>query len=153
MIKQNFSTAYKCRVLNRTYAQSNRDSLRPRRTLGFTLIEALIALAIVAIALAAIGSLAAFNIRGTARLERQLALMGTTRAVLAIAATQRASSSELPSGELDGYRWQIRSRAPRQPAAQTPWTPRLLSITVRAPDGRAFELETISLRRLTNARG
>lgn len=124
-----------------------------RSVAGFSLIEALVALAIVAIALAAIGSLAAFNIRGTARLERQLALMATTRAILATVATRRANGTEFQSGELDGYRWQIRSPAPRQPAAQASWVPRTLMVVVRSPDGREFQLETISLRRLTSGRG
>lgn len=131
----------------------NVSVLATRRAAGFTLIEALVALAIVAIALAAIGSLATFNIRGTARLERQLALMGTTRAILASVATRRGNGSEFQSGEFDGYRWQIRSRAPRQPATQAPWIPRSLSIIVRSPDGREFQLETVGLRRFTGGRG
>lgn len=119
---------------------------------GFTMIEALVALAIVAIALAAIGSLAAFNIRGTARLERQLAMTATTRAILASGASSRAIVSEFQSGELGNYRWQIRSRPPRQPAAQASWIPSALSVIVQSPDGHEFQVETISLRR-TNGRG
>lgn len=124
-----------------------------RANLGFTMIEALVALAIVAVALAAIGSLAAFNIRGTARLERQLALAGTTRAILAMIATRRGNDSEFLSGELDGYRWQVRSRQSREPATQSLWNPRGVRIVVRSPDGREFQLDSVGLRRAAGGRG
>ena len=49
---------------------------------GFTLIEALAALAVVAVALTAIGMLIGANIRATRSLDQRLTLLETTRAIL-----------------------------------------------------------------------
>ena len=46
-----------------------------RRDAGFTIIEVLIALAIVAVSIVAIGSLMATNVRGVRSLEQHVALM------------------------------------------------------------------------------
>ena len=53
-----------------------------RRDAGFTIIEVLVALAIVAVSIVAIGSLMAANSRGVRSLEQHVALMQTTRAVM-----------------------------------------------------------------------
>src|SRR5437867_4271159 len=50
---------------------------------GFTLIEAVVALAVVAIMLTAIGAVATTSARGTRSLEQHLALVETTRIVAA----------------------------------------------------------------------
>jgi len=47
------------------------------RSAGFTLIEILVALAVAALALAAIGSLMAGNIRGSGRIEQHIVLVET----------------------------------------------------------------------------
>ena len=53
-------------------------------TAGFTIIEVLVALAVVAISLSSIGMLMATTVRGTARsIERQLTELETTRGILA----------------------------------------------------------------------
>jgi general secretion pathway protein I len=48
---------------------------------GFTIIEVLIALALVAVSVVAIGSVMSTNVRGVRSLEQHVALMQTTRAV------------------------------------------------------------------------
>jgi general secretion pathway protein I len=62
---------------------SRSTNLKSRRNeAGFTLIEALVALAVVAVSITAIGSVVATNIRGTAALGQRLVLVETTRAIL-----------------------------------------------------------------------
>ena len=52
---------------------------------GFTIIEVLIALALVSVSLVAIGSLMATNVRGVRSLEQHVSLMQTTRTVMTAA--------------------------------------------------------------------
>ena len=62
---------------------------------GFTLIEALVALAVAAVCLTAIGSLMAGNIRGSGRIEQHLGLVETLRAVETGLPIERAFRPEL----------------------------------------------------------
>ena len=87
---------------------SRSTNLKSRRNeAGFTLIEALVALAVVAVSITAIGSVVATNIRGTAALGQRLALVETTRAIL----TDLPDRQQLVSGSLRGeyaaHRWQV----------------------------------------------
>ena len=63
------------------------------REAGFTIIEVLIALAIVAVGIVAIGSLMATNARGVRSLEQHVALMQATRTVMAAGIPARAKLS------------------------------------------------------------
>lgn len=54
---------------------------RGRNLAGFTIIEALVALAVVAGSLAAIGSVIAASTRGAPALEQRVALLQTARAI------------------------------------------------------------------------
>jgi general secretion pathway protein I len=65
---------------------------------GFTLIEVLVALAVVAVSLTAIGSLVATNVRGTRALDQRLALVETTRAIL----TGLPDHEQIAPGSLSG---------------------------------------------------
>ncbi|MCJ9707365.1 type II secretion system protein J, partial [Bradyrhizobium sp. SHOUNA76] len=50
---------------------------------GFTLIEALVALAIIAVVLGTIGSVIATTVKGTRAIDQRLALAGTAETLLA----------------------------------------------------------------------
>ena len=63
---------------------------RERGDSGFTIIEALIALAIVAVSITAIASVMSTNARGVQALEKHVALMQTAQLVMATAIPQRA---------------------------------------------------------------
>jgi len=118
---------------------------------GFTLIEVLVALAVAAVSLVAIGALAGTNVRGTRAFEQRLALVAATRAVLtALPDRERLSPGEL-SGELEQYRWRIDVRPfqasfidSRRP---TPWVPQQLVVRVKAPTGEIVEIDSVRLRR------
>ena len=78
------------------------------RDAGFTIIEVLIALAVVAVSIVAIGSVMSTNVRGVRSLEQHVTLMQTARSVMT---TDLPSRAELGSGALSGqindYRWKI----------------------------------------------
>jgi general secretion pathway protein I len=74
---------------------------------GFTLIEVLVALAVVAVSLTAIGSLVATNARGTRALDQRLALVEATRAIVTgLPDREKIVPGDL-SGEYNYHRWQV----------------------------------------------
>ena len=124
---------------------------RCQSSAGFTIIEVLVALAIVAAALAAIGSLMATTARGTRSLEQHLALVQTARAV----ATGLPKRDQLAIGSLAGeiaaHRWRMEvlpfSVGDIGPTAETPWVPHAIVIRVQSPSGAVLELDTVRLYR------
>ena len=127
------------------------DAKRRRNEAGFTLIEALVALVVVAVSLTAIGSLVATNIRGTRALDQRLALVETTRTIV----TDLPDRARLVPGTLAGeyaeFRWRVdvipfvaNFIDPRQP---TPWVPQTVVVRVQAPGGRVLRIDTVRLRR------
>jgi general secretion pathway protein I len=131
---------------------SRSTNLKSRRNeAGFTLIEALVALAVVAASLTAIGSVLATNIRGTRALAQRLTLVETTRAIL----TDLPDRAQLVSGSLRGefadHRWQVDVAPfaadfidPRNPG---PWMPQMVVVNVRSPGGRVLRIDTVRLHR------
>jgi general secretion pathway protein I len=134
----------------RQYAHEDRDA-----SAGFTLIEALAALAVTAVSLAAIGLLMAGNIRGSGRIEQHFGLVETLRAVETGLPDRTSLSTGTLSGEMYGQAWSVDSAPfpgdfinPR--AAQ--WTPQTIVITVQSPSGALLQVETIRLARRTGGR-
>ena len=133
---------------------------------GFTLIEALVALAVLAVSLTAIGSVVAANVRGTRSLGERLALVETTRAILTDLPDREQIVSGRLSGEFGAHRWRVDVLpfsadfiAPslldpnfpdpgfidaNRPA---PWTPQIIAVSVRSPSGRVLRVDTVRLHR------
>jgi len=118
---------------------------------GFTLIEVLVALAVIAILLASIGSLIAGSVRGVRSLDQHFALVEIARAI----ETGLPNRDELKvgrfSGEVSGHRWNVdvlpfiaNNVDPRLP---TPWVPQAVVISVQSPDGPILRVNTVRLRR------
>jgi general secretion pathway protein I len=120
-------------------------------TAGFTLLEVLVALAVVAASLAAIGALVAANVRGTRALDQRLALMETARAVLAGLPPRDALVPGSLTGEIAGHRWRVDVSPLAIPAADPrrppPWLPQAVTVRVEAPSGQVVRLDTVRLRR------
>ena len=118
---------------------------------GFTLIEVVVALALVAVALTAIGALIATTIRGTRSLDQHLSLAETARAIEAALPGRDQLAAGSSAGETAGHRWRIDVRPFRasfvDPRLPTPWVPQSVVITVRAPDGPLLQIETVRLQR------
>jgi general secretion pathway protein I len=124
---------------------------RARGRAGFTLIEVVVALALIAVALTAIGSLIATTVRGTRSLDQHLSLAETARAIEAALPGRDELSSEPSSGEMAGHRWRLDVRPFRasfvDPRLPSPWVPQTVVITVRAPDGPVLQINTVRLQR------
>ena len=117
---------------------------------GFTIIEALIALAVVAVCIVAIGSVMSTNVRGVRSLEQHVALMQAARSAMTTAIPPRAQLGPgVLSGQLNDHRWRL-DVGPLGggwvvPDADAPWIPQLVKIQVQSSSGGAFELQTIRL--------
>jgi general secretion pathway protein I len=115
------------------------------------LIEALVALAVVAVSLSAIGSTIATTVRGVRSLDRRLALVETSRAILTGLPDRNELASGSLSGELAGHRWRVDVRpfvvegAKNEDTAR--WLPQSVTIRVQSPSGGILELNTVRLRR------
>lgn len=116
---------------------------------GFTLIEALIALALVSILLASIGSLVATNAQNVRHLEQHVALMETARLIASGIPRAGEPFPRDQRGQVAGFVWQMRAspfRADNLAVAGTPFVPTLVELRVRSPSGVILSLQTIRLQ-------
>jgi general secretion pathway protein I len=117
---------------------------------GFTIIEVLIALAIVAVSIVAIGSVMSTNARGVRALESHVALMQSAQTVFVTAIPPRKELAPgTLSGQLHDFRWQV-DIGPvggdwLVEGADVAWIPELVKIRVRSPSGATVDLETVRL--------
>jgi general secretion pathway protein I len=120
-----------------------------RRIAGFTLIEALAALAVMGAGLAAIGSLASSSLRAGLYTERHLAEVETARKVIAGMPSREALPVGNLTGVLDAHNWRIDSALIGAPAVvgDALYTPERIEVLVRSPSGGMLKIDTIRLRR------
>jgi general secretion pathway protein I len=115
---------------------------------GFTLIEALVALAIIAVVLGAIGSVIATTTRGTRAIDQRLALSGTAETLLADLPARGLLKPGRQSGELAGSRWRV-DVTPMKVAGGNPDTDRFVPMAVnlrlQRADGAAIQITTVKL--------
>jgi len=126
------------------------DRRSDRQEAGFTIIEVLVALALVAVVIVAIGSLMATNVRGVRSFEQHVALLQAARTVMTTGIAPRAElRSGSSSGQIDGYRWTI-DVAPlggewAVDNADVPWMPELVRVRVKSPTGAVSDIRTVRL--------
>ena len=119
-------------------------------TAGFTLIEALVALAIVAAVLSSIGAVIATTVKGTRSIDQRLALTGAAETLLAALPARNLLKPGRQSGELAGHRWRI-DVSPLNAAVtgEAPQTQRFVPLAVnmrlQAPGGPAIQITTVRL--------
>jgi general secretion pathway protein I len=116
---------------------------------GFTLIEALAALAVMGAGLAAIGSLASSSVHAGLYAERHLAEIETARKIIAGMPPREALPVGRLTGALDAHDWRIDSTLIGAPAAvgDALWTPQRIEVLVQSPSGAMLRVDTIRLRR------
>ena len=127
------------------------EGARRRREAGFTLIESLVALAIVAVALTAIGALISVNVRSTRSLDARLTLIETTRAIMAALPDRAQLMTGDTTGEIADDRWRL-DVMPFvadfvDPSVPSPWVPEAVVLRVQAPSGEILRVDTVRLRR------
>jgi general secretion pathway protein I len=124
-----------------------------RNERGFTLIEVLVALAVVAISLAAIGSLIAVTTRGARAVGLHLTLVETARSIMTGLPDREQLAPGNFSGDSAGHRWRVDVLPfhadfidPREPTA---WIPQTVVVRVQSPAGKVLQLNTVRLKRRT----
>ena len=128
-----------------------RSRHRKKSSAGFTLIEVLVALAVIAASLSAIGTLVAVSMRGAQSIGQRLAFRETLRALVTSLPDRRDLDAGTATGVAAGFRWRLEIvpfvATFVDPQAPTPWQPEAVVITVRSPSGQQLQINTIRLRR------
>ena len=131
--------------MSRTTASSRR-----RARAGFTLIEVLVALAVVSVSLAAIGSLIAVTTRGVRSIGLHLTLVETARAIVTGLPGRDQLAPGNFSGEAAGHRWRVDVLpfyANFIDPQATNWIPETVVVRVQSPAGPVLQVNTVKLRR------
>ena len=123
-------------------------------TAGFTLLEALVALAVTGAGLAAIGALANSSLHASLSTERHLAEIETARKILAGMPGRDALPFGRLTGSLDAHAWRIDSTpvSTVRAGGETSWIPQGIVLLVRSPSGATIEIDTIRLRKQAAAK-
>ncbi|UFZ07141.1 prepilin-type N-terminal cleavage/methylation domain-containing protein [Bradyrhizobium ontarionense] len=124
-----------------------------RSQAGFTLIEVLVALAVVSVSIVAIGAVVSRNANGVRKLEQHVTLITDMRLALATALADR---SRLQPGIIDqrsgsgsvvlrinplGGDWE-------RPVGQQGWVPEAVTLHVRTGSGAVADVQTVRLARM-----
>lgn len=115
---------------------------------GFTLIEALVALAIIAVVLGTIGSVIATTAKGTRAIDQRLALAGTAETLLADLPARALLKPGRRSGELAGSRWRVDVASMNVPGgdpASHRFVPLAVNLRLQRVDGSAIQVTTVKL--------
>jgi general secretion pathway protein I len=117
---------------------------------GFTLIEALVALAIVAAVLGSIGAVIATTVKGTRGIDQRLALSGAAQTLLAVLPARSLLKPGRQSGETSGHRWRI-DVSPMNVAVTSDappvqrFVPLAVTMRLQSPGGPAMQVTTVRL--------
>lgn len=117
---------------------------------GFTLIEVLVALAIVVAVLSSIGAVIATSVKGTRSIDQRLALTGAAETLLAELPARNLLKAGRQSGELAGHRWRIdvspmNASAPNDVPQNPRFVPLAVTMRLQAQGGPAIQLTTVRL--------
>jgi len=117
---------------------------------GFTIIEVLVALVVVAVSIVAIGSVMSTNARGVRALENHVALLQSAQTVFVTAIPPRKELAPgTLSGQLRDFRWQVDIGPVGSDwvveGADVAWIPELVKVRVHSPSGATVDLETVRL--------
>jgi general secretion pathway protein I len=114
-------------------------------------MEVLVAIAVIAITLAAIGSVTASATRGVRNLEQRLALVETARTVASTLPPRDRPVSGTLTGDIYGHRWRVDpvpyTGGGIAPLDDSPWFPATFKIRVQSPTGAIIGVETVRLQR------
>lgn len=123
---------------------------RERATAGFTLLEALIAITILALSLSALLSLYNTGLRGVAAIDGNMRARLLAQSVMAEMSHERALKSGKAQGRSDQFTWTLTVAPYEEPEPgqqRSPWALHHLVVTVSWPHGRQIELQTLRMLR------
>ena len=130
---------------------------RPAGTAGFTLIEVLVAIAVLAVVLGAIGAVVGTTVRSIRSVDRRLPLLETAQRLLAALPSREALQPGSQSGASGEYRWRIDAVALAQQvpdsaktdtktdAKTAKWMPLAITVRVQGSEGPPVHLDTVRL--------
>jgi len=120
-------------------------------TEGFTLIEVLVALSIIAIVFAPLGGLVATSIRGTRSIESHLIRLEAARAVMTALPDRDQLVPGTFSGKSAGLPWRLAVLPFATDSQISPssarWMPQTIVVTVESPSGATMDISTVRLQR------
>ena len=137
------------------------DTRPPRGTAGFTLIEVLVAIAVLAVVLGAIGAVVGNTVRTIRSVDRRLPLLETAQSLIASLPTRDALQPGTQSGTSGDFRWRIDAvllnrNVPDNAAAalssaatgappKVSWVPLAITVRVQGSEGPPVRLDTVRL--------
>ena len=137
------------------------DTRPPRGNAGFTLIEVLVAIAVLAVVLGAIGAVVGNTVRTIRSVDRRLPLLETAQSLIASLPTRDALQPGTQSGTSGDFRWRIdaillNSNVPDNAAAalssaatgappKVSWVPLAITVRVQGSEGPPVRLDTVRL--------
>ena len=137
------------------------DIRLPRGTAGFTLIEVLVAIAVLAVVLGAIGAVVGNTVRTIHSVDRRLPLLETAQSLIASLPTRDALQPGTQSGTSGDFRWRIDavllnrnvldnaaavlSTAATGAPPKVSWVPLAITVRVQGAEGPPVRLDTVRL--------
>ena len=137
------------------------DIRPPRGNAGFTLIEVLVAIAVLAVVLGAIGAVVGNTVRAIRSVDRRLPLLETAQSLIASLPTRDALQPGTQTGTSGEFRWRIDAvllnrNVPDNAAAalstaatgappKVNWVPLAITVRVQGSEGPPVRLDTVRL--------
>jgi len=119
---------------------------------GFTLIEVLVALAVVSVSITAIGAVVSRNAASVRKLEQHVTLVTDMRLALATALADRGRLQPGISDQRSGSGAVVLQIRPlggdwNEPAGQSGWIPEAVTLRVKTGSGAIADVQTVRLAR------
>jgi len=125
------------------------DARPPRGDAGFTLIEVLVAIAVLAVVLGAIGAVVGNTVRAIRSVDRRLPLLETAQSLIASLPTRDALQPGTQTGTSGEFRWRIDAvllnRNVPDDAKAAKWMPLAITVRVQGSEGPPLRLDTVRL--------
>jgi len=125
------------------------DAGPPRGNAGFTLIEVLVAIAVLAVVLGAIGAVVGNTVRAIRSVDRRLPLLETAQSLIAALRTRDALQPGTQTGTSGEFRWRIDAvllnRNVPDDAKAAKWMPLAITVRVQGGEGPPLRLDTVRL--------